>query len=182
MIPLTAREALDPHVVRATVTMRPTVPAQATRGAGIYAVFDEETGAFLGLVPERACTQFPQRIFADLLPLRVPAPVAAETPIETVSQRMEAEAVEALPVFDDEGTFVGIITRASLLEALLRRERELLGDAQRLQEDLKLERQRLVASVKRLEKLNDAFHTLLGTIGQTACERGFLQEGLKALS
>lgn len=162
-------------------TTRPQDVAERGRGAGPYAVFDDEGVVFLGLVTEQACARFPRRIFADRLPEPPPAPVAADTPIEVVSHRMATEGEEALPVLDEQGGFLGVISRPSLLESLLRRERELLAEAGRLQERLEAEQQRLVAWSKRLEELNEASRTLLGLVGQTAVERGLMQEGLQAL-
>jgi hypothetical protein len=77
---MTAREAPDTQVVRVIATMRPVEVVEGGRRAGVYAVFDDEEGIFLGLVAGQAGTRFPQRIFADLLPKSQPAPVEAETP------------------------------------------------------------------------------------------------------
>ena len=181
MIALTAREALDPRVARVTTTMRPVELAEPARRMGLYAVFDDESGRFLRLVPAQDATPFPHRIFADLLPKSPPAPVVADASLDAVSDRMATEGMEALPVLDEQGGFLGVITRPSLLESLLRREGELLAEAGRLQERLEAEQQRLVAWSKRLEELNEASRTLLGLVGQTAVERGLMQEGLQAL-
>lgn len=50
MIPMTAREAPDTQVVRVIATMRPVEVVEGGRRAGVYAVFDDEEGIFLGLV------------------------------------------------------------------------------------------------------------------------------------
>ncbi|MBI3989573.1 MAG: GAF domain-containing protein [candidate division NC10 bacterium] len=139
MIPLTARQALSDRVVRVTATMRPTDLAESGQEAGLYAVCDEEDGNFLGLVPVQVSTRFPNRIFADLLPRSSLVPVAAESPPEVVYQRMATEGVGALPVLDEQGAFLGAITRLSLLEALLRREQLLLAHARELAERKRVE-------------------------------------------
>ena len=182
MILLTAREALEPKVVRVTIMVRPKELAEEEREAGPYAVFDEEEREFLGLVTAQAGFRFPHRIFADLLAEPQPAPVPAETLIEAVYHRMAAEGVEALPVLDENRAFLGVITWPSLLETLLRRERELLAEARCLQGQLEAEHNRLAAWSKRLEELNQASRALLGLVGQTALERELLQEAIQALA
>jgi len=182
MIPLTAREALSPQVERVTATMRPSELEERKRGSGLCAVFGEEDEAFLGLVAEHASASFPNRIFADLLDGPRPAPVAAETPIEAIYHRMAAEGVEAFPVLDENGAFLGVITWPSLLETLLRREREFLAEAQRLQGQLEAEQKHLVAWSKRQEELNEASRALLGLVGQTTLERELLQQAIQALA
>jgi hypothetical protein len=47
-------------VVRVIATMRPVEVVEGGRRAGVYAVFDDEEGIFLGLVAGQAGTRFPQ--------------------------------------------------------------------------------------------------------------------------
>ncbi|MEY4760883.1 MAG: hypothetical protein RLZZ200_739, partial [Pseudomonadota bacterium] len=123
-LPLTAREALDHRLVRVTDTMSPCNIAMREGRISLYAVFEEADGRFLGIVTGANCVGFPMRIFADLLHNTRSGLVAAKTPAEEVLQRMEGAGMEALPVCDDEGQFLGAVSRQSLLEALLQRERE----------------------------------------------------------
>ncbi len=122
--PLTVREALDHQVVRVTTMMRSANLEGQVGRARIYAVFDGEEGAgFLGLVTDAICADFPYRIFADLLRGPQPKPMEGGAPAEVVFQQMEKGA-EAHPVLDEQGHFLGAVTRPSLLEALLRREQQ----------------------------------------------------------
>lgn len=149
--PLTAREALDHQVVRVTTMMRPANLEGQVGKARVYAVFDDEEGArFLGLVAEAVCAGFPYRIFADLLSEPQPKPVEAGAPAEVVFQQM-GEGAEAHPVLDEQGHFLGAITRPSLLKALLQRERERAEEGrERLFERVRSGRERLRALSRRL--------------------------------
>lgn len=124
MLPLVAREALDDRFVRVTDTMHPAGLSKRDGRIRGYAVFAEANGKFLGLVTDARCADFPFRIFADLVRNAQSGPVAAEAPVEEIFQRIEQEGVEALPVLGDGGQFLGAVSRQSLLEALLQRERE----------------------------------------------------------
>lgn len=104
------------------------------------AVFEQ--GRFRGLIRLRDILLIaPQRIFADLLPRPAPPVLALDTPISEIGW-MLAEAPDALPVLDAAGEFVGVVTRQSLLSALLTEHRRTdeqmrrlhaeLSDAQRL--------------------------------------------------
>lgn len=156
MPPLTAREALDRQVVRVTATMR-AADLQERRGeARLYTVFREEDGGFLGMVTEAACADFPHRIFADLVREPQPKPVEAGAPAEVVFQQME-EGAEAHPVLDEQGHFLGAITRPSLLKALLQRERERAEEGrERLLEQVRSGRERLRALCGRLLQVQEA--------------------------
>lgn len=157
MLPLTAREALDRQVVRVAATVRVADLQERGGEARFYAVFREEDGGFLGMVTEAACAGFPHRIFADLLREPQPKPVGAEAPVEVVFQRMEVAGVEALPVLDEQGAFVGIVTRRSLLEALLAREQQRAeGERERLFEQVRAGRERLRALSHRLLQVQEA--------------------------
>lgn len=120
---LTARQALC-AVVRVRADERP--PAQQAE-ATVFAVFapdDEPVGAgrFLGLVTSSQTAIYRERIFADLLLRPAPAPVAAHTPINDVVAHLDREKAEAVAVLEEDGAFLGAVTRASLLDALLQGE------------------------------------------------------------
>ena len=116
----TARHALCP-VVRVRADERP--PAQPP-GETVYAVFtpdDDPAGAgrFLGLVTPGQTAAYRERIFADLLPRPAPAAVAAHAPLNDVVTHLDREKAEAVAVLEAGGAFLGAVTRASLLGALL---------------------------------------------------------------
>src|SRR5574337_1390651 len=127
MLPLTAREALDQRLIRVTDAMHPADLATQEGKTRLYAIFEETDGKFLGIVTGADCVGFPLRIFADLVPTAQLRPVGAEASVEEIFQRIEEEGVEGLSVLDEQGNFLGAVTRQSLLEALLRREREQLA-------------------------------------------------------
>lgn len=157
MLPLIAREALDHHLIRVIGSMRAADLPKREGKARLYAVFEEDGGRFLGMVTEAVCASFPFRIFTDLLREAQPKPVGAETPAEVVFQRMEEEGAEALPVLDERGNLLGAITRLSLLEALLRRERQRAeGERERLFRQVRMGRDRLRALSQRLLEVQEA--------------------------
>ena len=119
----TARHALC-AVVRVSADERP--PAQQPGGT-VYAVFTPDDdpaggGRFLGLVTPGQTAAYRERIFADLLPRPAPAPVAAQTPLHDVVAHLDREKTEAVAVLEADGAFLGAVTRASLLDALLQGE------------------------------------------------------------
>ena len=111
-----AHQALCP-VVR---VLADEYPPQNNTGFAVYAVFSQggDSGRFLGLVSSGQATA-QQRKFAELLPTPLPAPVAARTPFSDIVAHMDREYCETVAVLDDDGAFLGAVTRASLLNALL---------------------------------------------------------------
>jgi hypothetical protein len=120
-------------VVETEARYRDLPPAPTDR---IFAVM--ENGQLLGIVSERQAALFPDRIFADLLLLRQPPTVAATTSLEQTLPRLEEGPWDSLPVTNDEGTFIGVVTRLSVFRCLLQREqasRERLASTIRLLEE-----------------------------------------------
>lgn len=115
---------------------------------GVYAVFTEE-GDFLGLVTERQAALFPNRIFADLLLRRQPAPVVESMPILEVIGRMDKDGLECLAVAGKAGELVGIVSRLSIAQALVARERGLRTDLEALLVEYRheLENRRITSAV-----------------------------------
>jgi CBS domain-containing protein len=54
--------------------------------------------------------------------------VAADTPIPAAARTMHREGVKRLPVVDEHGRLVGIVTRGDLLRTHLRTDQDILGD------------------------------------------------------
>lgn len=82
---------------------------------------------FLGLADYRHIVQSnPHRIFADLLP-KPPVPgVKIDTNLEEANKLIKKYQVNALPVFDSQGSFSGIISRESLLNTVRKKYHNIL--------------------------------------------------------
>ncbi|MBI5612435.1 MAG: PAS domain S-box protein [Gammaproteobacteria bacterium] len=162
---LTARDALCPWVARVTADQHPSSTASE---AAVYAVFAPEDeparagGGFLGVVTRNQIAPYPERIFADLLARRVPVPAEAGTPVDDLIVRLDRENIEAIAV-EERGVFLGAVTRASLLSALLRGELT--------------ERQAAPA-----EGLHDATLRLLGLLTTHELETELLQQSIETLT
>lgn len=158
MTSVRARDALcdSSIVVRVEADAR---PPRDRRGPAIHAVFHtEEKGAgslFLGLVTEHQIARFPQRIFADLIDPRAPPPVASDVPLEqlihAVGDRGQPPGMP-LAVLERDGSFAGVLTPHSILEALLARERRLLEEARKLNAEI------LSETAKAIEQLDIKAH------------------------
>ncbi len=127
---LTAGDALSDRCVRVTEEMHPSLSGGNACREDVYAVFEEgcETSAgqgFLGLVDGRQVILFPHRIFADLLPSRQVSRVRLDTPMEDVRQQLLEGVCHCLPVVDNAGTFLGAVTRDSVLRLLVDREQQM---------------------------------------------------------
>ncbi|TAN47811.1 MAG: EAL domain-containing protein [Methylococcaceae bacterium] len=186
------------HVVRVNADERPLRNRQTVT---IYAVFAPRPegdnggpqqaalavplrGHFLGLVTKRDIAHFPQRIFADLLDPNALPPLNPDTPLDGVYGADDiAHGFELpLPVVAANGEFIGVITRSSVLEALLTRERLLLEETRRLNELLEEDRAQLSAWSSRLAELHEASRTLLGLLVHTTLRTDLLQAGIDALA
>lgn len=159
------------------------------RTSTIYAVFqsgEEEGRRFLGLVTERDIALFPQRIFADLIAPHAPPPLEPEVPLEQALPRSDEgrllDLEEPLAVVARDGIFVGVLTRDSVLQALLRRERELLAEAHRLNAELEADRAQLATWSQRMAELLEASRTLLGLLVHSTLPQDVLRAGIEALA
>ncbi len=146
---LTACDALSEHLVRVTADMHPSPDRRAVDRETVYAVEEEGLGnsgarKFLGLVDSRQANAFPNRIFADLLRPWQSACVSADTPLEAAQEKLLEGMFYSLPVMDDASTFIGAVTRDSVLRVVLDRERE-LSQAVRQGLDLQEQQHSLVA-------------------------------------
>lgn len=162
-------------------------PARERRTSTIYAVFQSESEGgrrFLGLVTERDIVLFPQRIFADLIAPHAPPPLDPDLPLEALAHAegslLDIEA--PLAVVEADGTFVGVLTRSSVLQALLQRERQLLRETRKLNAELEADRAQLAAWSQRMAELLEASRTLLGLLVHSTLPRDVLQAGIEALA
>jgi signal transduction histidine kinase/ActR/RegA family two-component response regulator len=178
---LSARDALIPGVRRVSDEDNPRGASGVS--AEVFAVFDQSAPErFLGLVTWPDVARFPHRIFADLLPRPAPEAVRPETPLEEVYQRLVSAGLDVWPVVEADGRFVGAVSRASLLEALLRHETELLAEARHLRAVVERQNQTLAERTERLEALNRASHRLLSLLGQSRVENPLFQSALESVA
>lgn len=181
---LFAADALAADVSHVKADMRPNPKRKAGQ---IYAVFStqeigQQEGVFLGLIGEPDIARLPHRIFADLLDPHPLPPMNVDTPLADVKQLLDNNSADALPVLDYDGRFIGAVTQTSILEALFKRERELLQETQHLYELLEKDRTALAAWSSRLTDLHSASRTLLGILNHTTIETDLLQGGIDALA
>ncbi len=167
---LTARDALCPWLARVTADQRPSSTASETAVYAVFAPEDEPTpagGGFLGLVTRHQIAPYPERIFADLLARHATAATAADTPVDDLIVRLDRENVETLAV-EERGEFLGAVTRASLLSALLR------GELSQMQATS--------AASAPAENLHEATLRLLGLLTGHELETQLLQQSVETLT
>lgn len=170
---LTARDALTDRLVRVNDEERPDRVADPH--VVVYAVFGGQDGKFFGVVTSREVVQHPHRIFADLVDRLGTLSVRHDTPLEEVYERLNSGDRGCIAVVDDDGRFIGAITRARLLEVLLKH-------SQGLSAALENGQHRLLAWSSRLNDLNRASRQLLELIAATQSEEGLVRGGLEVLT
>jgi len=179
---LIAADAYSDNIIHVDAHTRPA----PNRTAGIvYAVFSttvlgDAEGEFQGIVTEMDISIAPQRIFADLVNPHPLDPVKEDTPLTEVEMLFNS-FVEAIAVVDTKGHFVGVVTRNSVLKALLKRERELLIKTQELNLQIAEDHEKLSLWSTRLTDLHRASRTLLSVLAHTQIENDILQSGIDAL-
>ncbi|WP_131112299.1 putative bifunctional diguanylate cyclase/phosphodiesterase [Sulfuricystis thermophila] len=149
---LTARDCLCPrHRVVGAMQRYRDVAAKNGNEVLVYAVFEEDGDGnrFLGLVEVREAALFPARVFADLLVRRQPPVLAPDTPVDEVWARLEQERCDYLPIVEADGAFRGVVSRLSLVAALMEQERALNEERERLIGNLRceLENRKIAAAV-----------------------------------
>lgn len=146
MTMLRAADALSDQVAKTSVDARPSEALQsaATHAATHAAV--HEGVHFRGLVDLRSTlSSSPERIFADLLPDGERVSLPPEAPVKDVGRLLRESNVDAIAIVDDQGGFVGAVTRASLLEAVLADKTESLAESDRLRVEIEAGHARLRA-------------------------------------
>ena len=180
--------AVSSRVSRVFTDDRPGDLGQESLGSEAYAVFERgippDTDRFLGLVPNRMSSRHPTRIFADLLDKPAPPAISEDTALEDVLKIMDARNLDALSVIDrDTQSFLGAVTRTSLLSALLKRQGDLVRESRFLKVVAERESRRLDAAARQNQEWYRSARDLLKTLGrQEGSERDFLEEGLHALA
>lgn len=97
---------------------RDVVASGASPHGDLCFIVMDDAGTWRGFVTAAEAALFPNRIFADLVGRRQPAPIAQDAPVDAVLRRMEAERLERLAVCDEAGRMRGIISRSSVIDAL----------------------------------------------------------------
>jgi len=183
MKPLTAKEALSHNYLIVSPESRPAdiLNQMRQQRAACCAVFEDRR--FWGLVSCREILlSHPSRLFVDLLPPTPGPAVREETSLEEIAQLMERLEVDLLPVLAPEGTLAGIVTRESILQTLLDRERQLLRQAEEMKAVIEVDRQRLARLSERLTQLNQASQNLLSWLPTIQVEENLLRKGLELLT
>ncbi len=176
---LTVAASLWPHVIRVVEEERP----ESVAPKAVFAVFREsiENGVFCGLAAAYDIVKHPHWIFADLTEHRPLLTVTPQTGVRRALAMMDENQLDALAVLNDH-KFVGAVTRQSILEALLARERTLLQKSRHLQKLLKSEYEKTMAWAEKLSRLHEASRSLLGVLAYTSLESDLLQTGIEALA
>lgn len=176
---LLVRDCLCRHVVRVLEEERPA----HTAAQNLYAVFREsvDTGVFCGLAMAKDIIRHPDWIFADLTEHRECSFIAPNIDVRRALKAMDQQGVDALPVLE-EHLFLGVVTRRSILEMLLERERLLLTDARKLNKLLDIEREQIVSWSEKLARLHEASRSLLTVLAHTSLQTDLLQIGIESLA
>lgn len=168
---LVVRDALTDKLVRVYAGQH---PLDAFYGPdAVCAVFEESDDTFMGLVPVQYITQYPMRIFADLVPRPSTQPFLEDAPLRDVESVLSGDSSTlAVAVTDGEGCFLGAVTRASLLETLIKWH-------QSIQHVLLTDNQHLS---RRLDELNQASQALFGLLDDTQDISLLAQQGIEILA
>ena len=169
---LAVRETLTEKLQRVLSDQHPH--AGSYEAGTVFAVFGEQDGCYQGLVTEQQINRYPCRIFADLVPRPHVVPLSEDTPVESLQSLLTGETA-AVAVNDHAGRFLGVVTRASLLGALLRWH-------QQARESLLKDRAQLDQWSHRLQQLNDDIHELLVLLAESTDIRRLAQCGIERLA
>jgi len=154
---LTAKHAVCSAIANVSEETRPCDLGPGSEKYLGYAVFtnlDSVFGprGFLGMVSLRRVNQFPLRIFSDLLPTPAIVSVEEHTPLSDIVERFDLHQIEMLPVINSKQEYLGAVTRQSLLEVLLKQERENINKLQREVEKGKRVQAELVRAMSMLDQ------------------------------
>ncbi|PPD31941.1 MAG: diguanylate cyclase [Methylomonas sp.] len=149
----------------------------------VYAVFREsvENGIFCGLATERDIVQHPKWIFADLTEHRECVSVPPNASVTRALKIMDQFGLSALPVLEQK-QFLGVVTKHSILNMLLQRERILLKESRKLNSLLTEEHEQIISWSAKLAKLHEASRSLLTVLAHTSIQNDLLQMGIESLS
>src|SRR5258708_1245523 len=116
-----AGTALSQFVVYVDIQSRPadiTETIKQTRATHAV-VFPE--GQCRGIIALRHAMQFaPERPFGELLLPGTPQAISSDLSLDEAARLLADKCVDAVPVNDETGAYVGVVTEQSLLAALFR--------------------------------------------------------------
>lgn len=172
-------DCLLPRIGRVLEEERPGAVSEQP----VYAVFKEsvDSGIFCGLATERDIVQHPNWIFADLTEHRECTCIPPDMSVGRALKIMDRYGLDALPVLDMQ-LLIGVVTRNSILNRLLRRERLLLRKSRKLNSLLTEEHEQVVSWSAKLAKLHEASRSLLTVLAHTSIQNDLLQMGIESLS
>jgi PAS domain S-box-containing protein len=112
--------AFSSRVVRVNSQVRPDdVLEQIEQCRATHAIV-VEGGKCLGVISAREALQYaPQRPFSDWLPPGPPAGISRDLSLDDAARLLAESDVDAVPVVDEHGMHVGLLTRQSLLAAMI---------------------------------------------------------------
>jgi len=169
---LAVRETLTEKLQRVFSDQHPHADSYAA--GTVFAVFGEQDGCYQGLVTEQQINRYPCRIFADLVPRPHVVPLSEDISLESLQAQLTGETT-AVAVNDVADRFLGVVTRASLLDALLRWH-------QQARESLLKDRAQLDQWSHRLQQLNDDIHELLVLLAESTDIQRLAQCGIDRLA
>lgn len=114
------------------------VMADKLESTNVFAVFDDDGEAYLGLVEAKHAALFPGRIFSDLLIQRTAAPILCHTDLDDVIIRFNEHKCKFIEVIDKD-KFLGVVSELSLLTALIEQERSMNRERDALIKRLSIE-------------------------------------------
>ncbi|XXG30415.1 MAG: EAL domain-containing protein [Ferrovum myxofaciens] len=148
------------------------------------AVFSESvsSGKFCGLASPADKAAHPGWIYADLVEHHTTHVLSFKSSVAHALREMDQWKVDALPVLDQKGGFIGLVTRNCILRALLQQESRLLRETHRLNQEIVHDKEELASWTFRLSSLHEASRTLLRVLSHTSLEADLLQHGIEALT
>ena len=185
--PITAADAVCREIAPAHME---SCPAGHECPAGMDAVFDRmdpvaktnKARCLLDFVVYREISSFAGDDFLDWCAGKKYRPVHCNTPLDEVRRRMETSGVEILPVLDQDGRYLGSVTKTSLLEAMLRYERHLVKKTRRLLGSVDKNRKQLTAWQEIESGLRDGSRELLSVIARIVTKKEIPQRGIEVLT
>ncbi len=176
---LIVRDCLIQNVARVLEEERPQFSAIQS----FYAVFRESvnTGFFCGLALSSDINQHPDWIFADLTEHRKNVYVTPNIRVRRALKLMDEHGLDVLPVLERK-IFLGVVTRQSIVEALLDQEHQCRLETTKLIKLLDAKHEQIIVWSDKLSELHTASRSLLTVLGHTSLQTDLLQSGIESLT
>lgn len=165
------------------LTLREDHPAE-TPEHEVFAVFTElgESGVFCGLVTSQEIARRPHLNFGDLPKGREIHEVPPDATVYQALTDMNRENLSVMPVLNELGKLLGVITHESIMQALSEQERVCLRELQNLKSQIEELDRNAMTRMARLLQLDKTSKDLLTTLGLTSVETNTLQISIEALA